>query len=435
MAESSDISLLELQEIIRDGVENAVPEKLWVRAEIASVQAKPNGHCYLELCQSEDGRVVAKARAVIWRGVYALVRAAFREATGSDLAAGMQILARVQASYSELYGLTLVIDDLEPQFTLGAAELEKRKTIELLEKEGYMEMQKRLDFPPLPFSLAVISSRTAAGFGDFCRHLDSNPYGFKFKVELFEAAMQGEDAAASICEAISDATGRFAPANCATLVPTPKIGEFSGAPVIRGGNVVGSSDSETFVGAKPAGGYDAILILRGGGSPLDLVCFDDYTLAVAIATCPIPVLTAIGHDRDYHVADMVAYDYVKTPTALADYFIDAVAAEDEKLSAAASRLRLAASGRIAAEKSKVDRMAAALKSAVAARLAAASSAVDLLESRIHSADPRRVLERGFALVTDSAGRVIRSASQATPGDTLRLVFADGSVAAKVLNDN
>ena len=329
------------------------------------------------------------------------------------------------------FGLTLVIDDLEPQFTLGAAELEKRKTIELLEKEGFMEMQKRLDFPPLPFSLAVISSRTAAGFGDFCRHLDSNPYGFKFRVELFEASMQGAEAEESICEAISAiaaAPGQLAPANCATLG------------IIRGGTSqqsgeVGSSDSETFVGARLAGGYDAILILRGGGSPLDLVCFDDYTLAVAIATCPIPVLTAIGHDRDYHVADMVAYDYVKTPTALADYFIDAVAAEDEKLSAAASRLRLAASGRIASEKAKLDRIAAALKGAVAARLAAASSAVDLLESRIHSADPRRVLERGFALVTDSAGRVIRSASQATPGDTLRLVFADGSVAAKVLNDN
>ena len=431
MAELTDISLLELQEIIRDGVENAVPEKLWVRSEIASVQAKPGGHCYLELCQSEDGRMVAKARAVIWRGVYALVRVAFRDATGSDLAVGMQILARVQASYSELYGLTLVIDDLEPQFTLGAAEMEKRKTIELLEKEGYMEMQKRLDFPPLPFSLAVISSRTAAGFGDFCRHLESNPYGFSFSVHLFEAAMQGEEASLSISEALSaivEASGRLAPGDRATL------GAVRGGTSQQSGEV-GSSGSETSLGARPAGGYDAVLILRGGGSPLDLVCFDDYTLAVAIATCPIPVLTAIGHDRDYHVADMVAYDYVKTPTALADYFIDAVAAEDEKLSAAASRLRLAASGRIAAEKSKVDRLAATLKSAVAARLAAASSAVDLLESRIHSADPRRVLERGFALVTDSAGRVIRSASQTVPGDTLRLVFADGSVAAKVLNDN
>ena len=389
MVEINDISLLELQTIIRDGVENALPEKVWVRAETASVQAKAGGHCYLALCQSEEGRVVAKARAVIWRGVYSVVRAAFVEATGSELAAGMQILARVQASYSELYGLTLVIDELEPQYTLGAAEMEKRKTIELLEKEGLMEKQKELDFPVLPFSLAVISSRTAAGFGDFCNHLNSNPYGFKFRVELFEALMQGDDAAESICEAIS------------------AISE----------------------------GFDAVLILRGGGSPLDLVCFDDYTLAVAIANCPIPVFTAIGHDRDYHVADMVAHDYVKTPTALADLFIDAMAAEDEKLSASASRLRLAAAGHIAAEKSKVDRFATALKSAVAARFAAAASAVDLLESRIHSADPRKVLERGFALITGPDGRIVRSSAQINPGDTLRLIFAEGSVAVKVLNDN
>ncbi|MBO4427707.1 MAG: exodeoxyribonuclease VII large subunit, partial [Bacteroidales bacterium] len=383
MADINDISLLELQDIIRDGVENALPEKVWVRAETAAVQAKPNGHCYLELCQSEDGRVVAKARAVIWRGVYSVVRAAFVEATGSELAVGMQILARVQASYSELYGLTLVIDELEPQYTLGAAEMEKRKTIELLEKEGLMERQKRLDFPPLPFSLAVISSRTAAGFGDFCNHLDSNPYGFKFRVEVFEALMQGEDAALSISEALSaivEASGRLAPGDRATL------GAVRGGTSQQSGEV-GSSECETSVGARPAGGYDAVLILRGGGSPLDLACFDDYTLAVAIAQCPIPVFTAIGHDRDYHVADMVAYDYVKTPTALADLFIDAVAAEDEKLSASASRLRLAAAGRIASEKARVDRFASAIKNAVAARFSAASAAIDLLESRIRSADP------------------------------------------------
>ena len=248
MADINDISLLELQDIIRDGVENALPEKVWVRAETAAVQAKPNGHCYLELCQSEDGRVVAKARAVIWRGVYSVVRAAFVEATGSELAVGMQILARVQASYSELYGLTLVIDELEPQYTLGAAEMEKRKTIELLEKEGLMERQKRLDFPPLPFSLAVISSRTAAGFGDFCNHLDSNPYGFKFRVEVFEALMQGEDAALSISEALSaivEASGRLAPGDRATL------GAVRGGTSQQSGEV-GPSASEASEGGTAA---------------------------------------------------------------------------------------------------------------------------------------------------------------------------------------
>ena len=145
MKEQEKLSLLELQEMIRDGVESAVPEKLWVRAEVASIQAKSNGHCYLELSESEDGRLIAKARAVIWKNLWFALRRYFVDATGSELTPGMQILARVQASYSELYGLTLVIDELEPEFTLGAAELEKRKTIERLEKEGLIDKQKELE--------------------------------------------------------------------------------------------------------------------------------------------------------------------------------------------------------------------------------------------------------------------------------------------------
>ena len=167
MNEQDKLSLLELQEMIRDGVESAVPEKLWVRAEVASIQAKGNGHCYLELSQSEDGRLVAKARAVIWKSIWFALHKYFLDATGSDLAAGMQILARVQANYSELYGLTLVIDELEPEFTLGAAELEKRRTVERLEKEGLIDKQKELELADLPYALAVISASDAAGFGDF----------------------------------------------------------------------------------------------------------------------------------------------------------------------------------------------------------------------------------------------------------------------------
>lgn len=403
MEEFDDISLLELQSLIRDGVEDAVPGKLWVRAEIASIQSK--NHCYLELCQSESGRIVAKARAVIWKGVYTLLRAAFKDATGGELAVGMQILARVQPNYSEIYGLSLVIDDIEPQFTLGAAELEKRKTIELLEKEGYMEMQKELALPDIPKSLAVISSGTAAGFGDFCRHLDENPYGFKFRVQLFEALMQGEDAPASIAKAIESVTRA---AHCSKTVS---------------GEVLADTHPQS-----PAP-FDAVLILRGGGSPLDLACFDDYSLAVAIARCPLPVVTAIGHDRDHHVADMVAHDFVKTPTALADMFIDAVAAEDERLSAAQTRIRQAAHIRLVSASSRLELLASSLRAASSSRIVSESSRLDLLLERIGNADPRNVLGRGFAIVTDEKGMVLRSVSAVAPGSTLRLIFADGSVSA------
>ncbi|MBR0174713.1 MAG: exodeoxyribonuclease VII large subunit [Bacteroidales bacterium] len=366
MSAQGGISLLELQEIIRDGVESAAPDKLWVKAEIASVQARGNGHCYLELAQSEDGRLIAKARAVIWKSVWFALRRYFAEATGSELAAGMQILARVQANYSELYGLTLVIDELEPQFTLGAAELEKRKTVEKLEKEGLLEKQQSLSLPDIPYALAVISAADAAGYGDFCRHLEDNEYGFKFRVDLFPATMQGETSPESIVDALQS--------------------------------------------VEAAGEYDAVLILRGGGSRLDLACFDDYGLAFAVANCSVPVFTAIGHDRDHSVADMVAFEAVKTPTALADLFIDNVAAEDERISSYSTRLRLSISNKISAME----------------------AAVTLLEQRIKAADPRSILTRGYSLVTDADGVVVNAASALRKGQRIRILFGDGTLDAEIL---
>ena len=366
MKEQETLSLLELQEMIRDGVESSVPDKLWVRAEVASIQAKSNGHCYLELSESEDGRLIAKVRAVIWRSIWYSLRKYFIETTGSELTPGMQILARVQVNYNELYGLSLVIDELEPEFTLGAAELEKRRTIERLEKEGLMGRQKELELTDIPYALAVISAPDAAGFGDFRRHLEENEYGFKFKVDLFPATMQGETAPEAIVDALQQ--------------------------------------------IEANGGYDASLILRGGGSVLDLACFDDYGLAFAIANSSIPVFTAIGHDRDYHVADMVAYEYVKTPTALADRFIDCVAAEDERISNFSNRIRLA----------------------LTVKLSAMENSLSLLEQRIKSNDPRNILTRGFSLVTNEKGVVVNSAAKLKRGQRLNILFSDGSVEVEIL---
>lgn len=361
------IGLAELLRQVREGVESLFPDRLWVRAEVASVQVKAGGHCYVDLCQNEVGRSVAKAKAVIWRSRYPALAAYFREASGGGLEPGMEILVRVCLSYSELYGMTLSIEEIEPLYTIGAAELQRRRTIQTLESEGMMDAQKRLSLPALPRRLAVISAANAAGYGDFCRHLEGNDCGFAFSVTLFEAVMQGSDAPASI----SDALAR----------------------------------------AESAGGrFDVVLIIRGGGSALDLSCFDDYGLCLAIASCGIPVLTAIGHERDYHVADMVAFSHVKTPTALADFFIDIMSAEDQQLGAFAQRLRLAFSARLAREE----------------------AALELLRSRIRSADPRSILSRGYSLVADSAGHVLKSASSLRPGDGIRVLFADGTVNAKVI---
>ena len=163
--------------MVREGIEDALPARVWVRAEVASVQVKTNGHCYIELCRNKDGRTVARAKAVIWRNVYGPLSVFFRETAGEDIRAGMEILAAVQVSYSELYGLTLSIYEIEPAFTLGAAELQRRQTIERLEKEGLMDRQKELVPTSVPYRLAVISAQNAAGFGDFRRHLEENEYG------------------------------------------------------------------------------------------------------------------------------------------------------------------------------------------------------------------------------------------------------------------
>ncbi|MBO4476347.1 MAG: exodeoxyribonuclease VII large subunit, partial [Bacteroidales bacterium] len=287
--EQDYLELLELQTLIREGIEDAMPGPVRVRAEIASLQRRSNGHCYLELCESGPRGPVAKVRAVIWRSAWDPVAGKFARETGEPLREGLALVFEVTVNYSELYGLTLIIEDIDVSHTLGEAELARRRTIEKLTEEGLMDLQKELALPDLPYEIAVISAPDAAGYGDFRRHLLENEYGFAFNVTLFEAAMQGETAPASIMDAMQR--------------------------------------------ALDAGGFDAVLVMRGGGSTLDLACFDDYALCAAIARYPVPVYTAIGHDRDVHVADMVACGSVKTPTALADLLVDAVAAEDERISA------------------------------------------------------------------------------------------------------
>ena len=364
--EKDFIDLYTLQLQMRAGVEDIFPERVWVRAEVSSVSVKSNGHCYLELSQDEGGTTVAKAKAVIWRSRYMLLSRYFREATGEDIKAGMTILARVQVTYSELYGLTLSIDDIDADVTVGERERERQATMARLREDGSMELQAALELPVLPYRLAVISAKDAAGFGDFCHHLLDNQYGFVFEVELFEATMQG----ASAPESISDAL------DAVQTAPEP---------------------------------FDAVLLMRGGGSSLDLSCFDDYGLCFAIAHCPVPVFTAIGHDRDFHVADMVAHTFVKTPTALADVFLDCYLAEDERIASYSTRLRLAFRSRISQMESRVE----------------------LLRSRILSADPRSILKRGYTLVSGPDGKVMKSASMAGIGDRIGVMFGDGTLECEV----
>lgn len=364
--EKNVIDLFTLQTEVRQSLESSFPARVWVRAEVSAVKVRGGGHCYLELSQSDESGLVAKASAIIWASRYRVLGPYFESVAGSPLQPGITVLLRAQVNYSQLYGLSLIVDDIDASCTLGEKEKERLATIERLKKEGLLDRQKSLEMTALPYRLAVVSAPDAAGYRDFERHLKGNAYGFVLETVLYEAVMQG----ASAPESISDALKAAASAE------------------------------------KP---FDAVLVLRGGGSNLDLSCFDDYRLASAIATCPVPILTAVGHDQDFHICDMVAWRYVKTPTALADTFIEIYADEDQYISSFAGRL----------------------KTAFLNKISLMGSRVDVLESRIAGADPRRILSRGYALVVDDGGVVMKNAAGHSAGDNVKVMFADGTLDCRV----
>lgn len=338
----------------------------------------------MELSQSDSNGLIAKTSAIIWSSKYRIIAPYFESVTGSPIQEGMVVLVEVQVNFSQLYGLSLIINDIDPEFSLGVKELERQKTIERLQKEGLMDLQKGLQLPLLPYNIAVISAEDAAGYRDFVRHIAENPYGFAYNINLFPALMQGVDCPQSIIAAMD-------------------------AVLATGGE------------------WDAVLILRGGGSKLDLACFDDYQLAAVIAQYPLPVLTAIGHDQDFHVCDMVAHEFVKTPTALADYLVSLYEQEDERVSSLQNRMMLAFSNKIYRAESLLGMLEARVKGAFSMKIANMEAALKVLEARMSAADPRKILERGYALAVDGNGVVVKSTKGRKAGDKMSVMFADGTL--------
>lgn len=388
--EKEFIDLFALQSQLKQGVELLFPKRIWVKAEVSAVKARNGGHCYLELSQSDANGLIAKASAIIWSSKYRIIAPYFETVTGSPIQEGMVILVEVQINYSQLYGLSLIINDIDPEYSVGVKELERQMTIERLQKEGLIDLQKELHLPLLPYKVAVISAEDAAGYRDFVRHIAENPYGFSIDITLFPALMQGADCPQSIIYAL---------------------------------------DSVMETGEE----WDAVLILRGGGAKLDLACFDNYELAAVIAQYPIPVLTAIGHDQDFHVCDMVAHEYVKTPTALADYLLSMYEEEDERISSLQTRMTLAFSNKIYAAESVLNMLESRVKGGFLMKIANMEAALKVIEARMAAADPRKILERGYALAVDAAGVVVKGAAGRKVGDKVSVMFADGTLDCVVEN--
>ena len=422
------LSLSELLERAEACISDEFIESEWVVAQISSI--RQNVHCYLDVVETDRrGTIVAEARAIIWRGTFEIIGGAFRQATGSPLQSGMKVLMNCQVQFSRRYGLSLIVNDIDPSFTIGEAEAEKRRTIARLEAEGLMERNKELALPRLPRSFAIISSENAAGYGDFVKQLHVNNAGYAFRTVLFEAGVQGSEAPSSMIAAM----------------------ERVKVAMLRGVR------------------FDALLIMRGGGSSVDLACFDDYGLCAAIADFPLPVITGVGHDRDFHVCDMVASVNVKTPTAAADYILDIFAGEETYIDGLSARLsrsfrskaaamsqRLdsiynrAVSGakmRIGEEKHRIeknsvrmssagklkvsqglhwlDSVLEAIRSGVKLRLVQDENYLDKCGLRL-AANPLSALGRGQAFVEGPSGR-ISGVEEVEAGEKITVTMRDGAL--------
>ena len=383
MRTESSITLLELQEKIRDSIESRLEKKYWVRGEISEINYQSNGHCYMDLIdrKADESQISARCQAIIWSTLFRMLRPFFESTTGQQLSKGMQVLVQAQVQYSPLYGLSLIISDIDPSYTVGEQELERQRTIARLREEGMFDMNSTLELTPLPRNLAIISSETAAGYRDFINHLHQNDYGFKFITELFPAPVQGNSASAGIIEAMDKVAAR-------------------------------------------AGEFYMLLIIRGGGSVQDLICFDDYELAANIAQFPIPVLTGIGHDHDFHIADMVAHKSVKTPTAAADFLIDIFAAEEQQVAYLSGRLFSAIETRVINETNRLENYKRNLMEGYRSNINNSMHRLDMLQQRILSNNPLTLLKKGYS-ITLCNGKRVYSVNDVNRGDNVKVLMDKG----------
>jgi len=405
------LSLLELNALVRRSLEQCLPDEYWIQAELSDVRSNTTGHCYLEFVQKDprSNNLVAKARGMIWNNIYRLLKPYFEETTGQLFTSGIKVLVKVTVQFHELYGYSLTVLDIDPAYTLGDMARRRREILLQLEEEGVLTLNKELEIPILPQRIAVISSATAAGYGDFCHQLQHNSGGFFFYTELFPALMQGNQVEESVLAALDRINAR--------------INEF-----------------------------DVVVIIRGGGATSDLSGFDTYLLAAACAQFPLPVITGIGHERDDTVLDSVAHTRVKTPTAAAELLIDRMEEAADRLGALAEELYTRVFYRLEQERRRLALLQARIPSQVMRKLsesriklqmaksnlshaaetllARQHHRLELLQNRIADASPQKLLKRGYS-ITLKDGKAVKSAACLQPGDELITRLYEGEVKSRV----
>lgn len=414
MPEKEPIGLFELNRQIRLRIQSGFPEPVWVVGEISDFTVNRTGHCYLELIEKEaDGdRILARSRATIWASAYRMLRPFFESATGQELMPGIKILVRADVEFHELYSISLNIRDIEPSFTIGDLARKRQMIIRRLEEAGVFDMNKELDMPLVPQKIAVISSPTAAGYGDFSDQLVKNPAGYVFYTRLFPAVMQGEETGPSIIAALDAIAG---------------YSSF----------------------------FDAAVIIRGGGSKLDLSSFDDYELGFNVAQFPLPVITGIGHEQDDSIIDLVAHTRCKTPTAVAEFLIGRVEEFEARLDESVQATVDIVQSFLADEKSYVARIMEGMRlrvkgftdyrglaltqilvrsrSSVTQYIRLLSDQLARYEQVSALKDPVNILKMGYS-ITLKGGKPVKSVAQVVPGDELTTQLTDGQVISITTSD-
>jgi len=414
------LSLYDLTTLVSETIAEALPNQYWVEAELMSIQER-NGHCFMQLVQKDlfGATPVAQAPAKCWRSQWVKVAAKFQKATGDLPRPGMQLLVKTKVEFHPTFGFSLIVNDIDPTFTIGDMARKRQEIIQTLKDEGVFDLQRELELPLFCQKIAVISSPGAAGYGDFCNQLANNEYGFKFDVTLFPAVMQGEQVEQSVCAAL-DAI--YESLNSKTPFPS---GEGGGEAL-----------------------FSCVVIIRGGGAVADMSGFDTLSLAENVANFPIPIITGIGHDRDESVLDMVSFQKVKTPTAAAAFLIDRLVDVLNRVEDAQNTILSSVSLRLERQKNKIeslvqritsyclvlkekgnanlDRVEQRLVNALQQRLLRENHRLEMLDQRVKALDPKILLKRGYSM-TMCDGKIVKDAKQLKEGQEIETVLAEGKV--------
>ena len=398
------ISLFELNSLVREAIECEMPDEYWVEAELSECR-ETRGHCYMELVQKDDKTAtpIAKASAKCWAQKWMLVRPYFERTTGQQLHSGLKVLLKVYPQFHETYGFSWIVTDIDPTYTLGDMARKRQEIIQQLKAEGVFDLQKELELPVFCQRIAVISSETAAGYGDFCNQLANNPYGFQFQTQLFPAIMQGEGVEQSIINALERIY------NCQ---------------------------------------FDAVVIIRGGGATSDMSGFDTLALAENVANFPLPIITGIGHERDESILDMVSHTRVKTPTAAATFLIDHLKEVLDVVESAQSLITRYAQQKLLTlntqlstlseaiprlfsivktrQEAKIDTLQQRIPMLLERRLLAENHRLQLMEEKLKALDPQLLLKRGYSITLHN-GRAVKDATTLKTGDEIETRLEKGTI--------